>query len=179
LVKFKNNPAFSLAPGIGYFLFNESESGGGLGGGNSSTVKHEALSLYAKLNYSITQNNEKVFCWYAGVLTGFYFYSKTNGERSWWMMQENGGQSGSQEINKSGKPFYNNFYNGIYAGFKIKTVKNYRFHPAFEFSYLPGYANITDRYLSNEDKDESLAKSMIMGSVIFGFSTKKATRVIE
>ncbi len=179
LINFKNNPAFSVTPGIGYFLFNESESGGGLGGGGSSAVKHHALSIYAKLNYSITQHNEKAFRWYAGVLTGFYFYSRTTGERSWWMMQELGGRSGSEEISKSGKPFYNNFYNGIYAGFKIKTGKNDCFQPAFEFTFLPGYANITDTYLSNEDKDDSMAKSLIMGSVIFGFGIKKATRINE
>lgn len=179
LIKFKNSPSFSVTPGIGYFLFNESESGGGLGGGNSSDVKHSALSVYAKLNYSITQNKEKPFRWYGGVLLGFYLYSKTSGERSWWMMEQLGGRSGSAEIDKSGKPFFNSFYNGIYAGFKIKAGKSDRFQPAFEFSFLPGYANITDKFLSNEDKDESLAKSMIMGSVIFGFGTKKATRINE
>lgn len=179
LIRFKNNPAFSVTPGIGYFLFNESESGGGLGGGSSTTLKHNAFSLYAKLNYSITKNNEKPFCWYAGVLTGFYFYSKTTGERNWWMYQQGGGRSGTEEIDKSGKAFYNTFYNGIYAGFKIKTGINNRIQPAFEFSFLPSYANITYIYLSEENKNEPLAKSVIMGSVILGFGTKKATRTNE
>jgi hypothetical protein len=179
LIKFKNNPAFSVTPGIGYFLFNESESGGGLGGGTSTDLKHSALSMYAKLNYSITKNNEKPFRWYGGVLLGFYLYSKTTGERNWWRMEQLGGRWGSSEIDKSGKAFFNSFYNGIYAGFKIKAGKSDRFQPAFEFSFLPGYANITDRYLSDENKDESLTKSMIMGSVIFGFGTKKATRINE
>ncbi|KAF0237929.1 MAG: hypothetical protein FD181_1514 [Prolixibacteraceae bacterium] len=179
LIRFKNNPAFLVTPGIGYFLFNESESSGALGGGSSTILKHYAVSLYAKLNYSITKDNEKPFCWYAGVLGGFYVFSKTKGEMYWWMYQQGGSRSGIEEIDKSGKSFYNNFYNGIYAGFKIKTGKNDFFRPAFEFSFFPGYANITDKFLSDTNKDEPIAKSMGMISLTLGFGKKKATQVNE
>jgi hypothetical protein len=111
------------------------------------------------------------------VLSGFYFFSKTTGEMNWWMSMQGGGRSGSEEIDKNCKAFYNNFYNGIYAGFKIKTGKNSFFQPAFEFSFLLYYVNITNIYLSDENKNEPLAKSAIMGSVILGFGTKKATRI--
>ncbi len=174
LIKFRKNPDFSLTPGFGYFHFNEDETSGALGGGSSTVLKHSSLSLYVKLNYSITKNDEKPFCWYAGLLGGFYIYSNSKGEMFWWSYMQGGAQSGTQEIDKSGKSFYNNFYNGIYAGFKIKTDKIGFFRPAFEFSFFPGFANITDNFRSIQNKDESLAKSMVMISLNLGFGHKKS-----
>ncbi len=130
------------------------------------------------MNYSIS-NPEKSFRWYAGTFSGFYVYSKTSGDASWWMIQQGGNRYGEYEIDQNGKSFFNNFYTGFYAGFKIKTGFENWLQPAFEFSFLPGYASITDRFLTYEDKDTSTTKSMVLMSIIFRFGKKKATQINE
>lgn len=174
LIRFRNNPDFSVFPGAGYSLFNEFESGGGLGGGNDRTLKHQAFSLYLKFNYSITENSARPFRWYAGLLSGVYVFSKTNGNVGWFRLEQNGYKGGNYSFDHNGKFFFNNFYNGLYAGFKINTGTCNWIQPGFELSFYPGYASITDKFLAFEDQHKSTTKSMMMLSVILGIGAKKS-----
>lgn len=171
LIKFHEIKSFAITPGVAYFLFNESATGGGLGGGSSKTYKHQAISLYTKFLYESNLKADKPFNWYGGILTGVYLYSKTTGEEYWWRMQQSQNVSGSQEIDRNGKPFFNSFYMGFLAGFKTFANSNSFLRPAFELSFSPNYATIYDSHLSMDE--QKVAKSMAMLTIILGLGKKK------
>lgn len=170
MIHFPGNPEFSITPGAGYFLFNESKISGGLGAGGSRYYKHQALSFYTKWLYDPGSNPEKVFDFYGGVVSGFYFLSKTTGTEYWYNSFQPYGNS-TIEINRSGKNFFHSLYMGFVFGFKPIVKPGSFVKPRIEFSFLPGYAAISNP--SQSSGEQKVAKSMTMFSVIIGFGHKK------
>lgn len=175
LLKFKNNPNFFVTPGGSYIQLNENKFNEALGGSSIQNYKHQAISLYAKLLYEINIKTDKPFNWYGGVLAGAYIYTKTTGNIYGSRWTENGYVSGSSEVDMSGKSFYDSFYFGFFIGFKTLTKSNSFLKPSFEFSFLPGFVNVSRAGYNSGSEDYS--KSMAMITVYLGMGKKKATRI--
>ncbi len=169
LFSFTETKNLYITPGAGYFLFNENGSGGGLGGGYSESLKHQAFSIYGKFLYEPGFNSDNNFNLYLGFLTGVYLYTETTGERSWWIMQQLQNRSGTSEVNESGESFFNSIYMGFLIGFNPLGKKSSSFiNPLIEFSFFPNYAIIYDDNISEDE--QKLSKNMAMISVAFGFN---------
>ncbi len=174
LIEFSATPSISVTPGFAFFVFNENENGGGNGGGSSLELKHQAIGVYSKIIYENEHLKEDKDKWYFGLTAGYYLYSKTTGEDSWWLLQSHYSY-GSETIDTSGKKFFNSFYFGVLGGLRLPvkaaspTVK-----PVIEFSFYPRYANIPDSYISEDE--QKTGKSMMMLSLLFEINTKKAAQ---
>ncbi len=167
-----NSESLYITPGVGYSLFNEMGSGGGLGGGNSKILKHRAVSLYGKFIYEWNFKSEKSSSLYIGFVSGFYLYSKTTGTRSWWQMYQNTNRSGTTEVNRSGNHFFNSAYMGFILGVKpLGNNSNSLFVPIIELSFMPNYAVIYDDHIV--EYEQKLTKSMLMISLSVGFNPKR------
>ncbi len=171
LFKLPKSNNFYITPGINYFLFHESGEGGGLGGRNSKKLKHQALSLYAKLIYGIDLNPTNSPNIYFGVMSGVYIFSKTSGERAWWAMYNNQNRSGTEQIDTNGKHFFNSSYMGFLFGFKPVANPSSFIQPLVEFSFFPNYAVFYNPHIS--ENEQKLTKGMAMISVAIGLNPKK------
>ncbi len=168
---FKKNPDFMISSGLSYIYFNETQSGGGLGGGSYAKHHRSALSLYMKFQYKseisfIERNN-----WNFGIVTGKYLFTHDMGEREWWSLAKDRHYYGSEEINTNSKSFFGSFYFGFTTSFQFNFERIKFSKPAIEFSFYPDYANIFDHYSGD---NRYVSHNMLMTSVIFGFGTKKA-----
>lgn len=172
LFRFKEAEGLYITPGISYFFFEEYGSGGGLGGGNSKSLEHQAVSFFGKFIYERKFNAKKSTSIYMGFLSGVYLYSKTTGERSWWRSYEKPPRSGTVEVDESGKHFFNSVYMGVLFGFKpLGNNSSSVIVPVVEVSFFPNYAIIYDDHIC--ESEQKLSKSMIMISLAVGFNTKR------
>ncbi len=167
-----NSESLYITPGVGYFLFNENGSGGGLGGGNSKTLKHQAVSLYGKFIYEWNFKSVKSTNLYLGFVSGLYLYSNTTGTKSWWQMYQNNNRSGTTEVDRSGNHFFNSAYMGFIFGIKpLGNNSSSLFVPTVELSFMPNYAVIYDDHIVEDE--QKLTKSMLMLSLSIGFNPKR------
>ncbi len=172
ILNLKESPGISVIPGAGYFNFKEYEITGALGGGFSTNYKHEAVSLYAKLNWYYKKHTENAVQFYSGLLCGFYAYSNTSGSYFKWGPGSDGYYNETIMVDKSGRDFFRAGYFALYSGFSMPECP-----VKFEVTFSPFYANIHDGSSSPEnDKNNG---SMVMLSARFGLVQKKATRTNE
>lgn len=169
IYSFANDKSLCLTPGLAYFQFNESGSGGGLGGGSSKNLKHTAYSLYLKCLYQkmiIKSSPSKI---YFGFNTGAYLHSETTGTRKWWASGTPNNSSG--EVDEDGKHFFNSLYMGFIFGFQPFAKGKSTIKPIIEFSFYPNYATFYDPHTS--EHEQKLSKNMFEISLGIGLGNKK------
>lgn len=174
LIGFKRNPDFYISPGFSFLTLSESQSGGALGGSGGKNYKRSALSIYTKLLYAPKLKFIKQNVWNFGVITGYYLYTSATGTHNWGYM---GGQQwyyGSEEIDTDSKSFFKSFYFGFNTCFQLNFEKVKFLKPAIEFAIYPDFANISDSYSGDSDKD--ISHNMFMGSIFLGLGSKKSKR---
>jgi len=161
---------FSVFPGVGYFLFNETYESDptALGGHSQKELQHNGVSIYSRMFYHLQSKNESYQQYYIGGILGAYPWSKTTGESSWWMMTPPPHSSGGEIYNESGKAFFHSVYLGLTAGIKLKVKEFNKIQPAFEFSLYPLFVTVDDK-----------KRSMAMLTIVLGIGQKKATRINE
>ena len=165
----KNSNLF-MSPGIAYIRLNERERNGAF----YKNYTRSAASLYAKFFYKISYDPTKNHYWYTGLITGVYLYTHQSGINKWTIYQNGSEYSGFEKIDGDSKSFFKTFNAGVLAGFRFKFQSLDFLKPAIEFAFYPEYANIFDSYSVNFGKNVS--KSMLTGSIILGFGTKKAAQ---
>jgi hypothetical protein len=173
LVNLTKDKTLSITPGILFLQFNEYEGQGmALGGGSHTNLKRSSISTYAKIVYHRAYVRDKIFKWYFGVISGVHLYTKSKGERNWWMKQTPGTITGTVIIDENAKPFFSPIYMGFIAGFPLKIFNDDFFlKPVLEFSFLPNFASIYN--LNESYSNPTGTTSMANVSVIFGIGNKK------
>lgn len=160
-----------ITPGVNYCLFHESGAGGGLGGGSSTKLKHQAVSLYAKFLIEIDFKSTKSPHLYVGFMPGVYLFSNTTGERFWWNSFNGPNRNGIQPIDRNGKHFFNSSYMGFLFGFKAMGNRSCFIQPHIEFSFFPNYAIFYNPHISTDE--QNLSRSMAMITIAIGLNPKK------
>lgn len=160
---------FSINPGIVYFVFNESAESGGLGAHSYKNANHKAIGFSGRFFYQFRIKQKSRNIYYCGLTGGKYIYSKSNGNSSWYRLEESKYIGGNSVIDNNGKAFFHSFYYGFTSGFTGLTKENARFAPAFEFSYYPEFMTLNDKKwpmalfsvilkINSKETDETISK---------------------
>lgn len=167
LFYFSGDSNLILTPGVSYYNFSQDEGpGNALGRDGTLNIDHSSFSPYLKVIYTKNYKPEKIFCWYFGIVAGVHLFTKTHGRHSWWILQEQGYNSGSETIDTDARQFYNILYLGLAGGFAPKVGVNAFIKPSFEVTFLPNFVNITDPPVQTFAKKG--VKNVVMFSVILG-----------
>jgi len=170
---FLNKPKdLFVTPGLRYFNFNEEISSGGGGGQSTEKVNRTALSLYSKFLINFGLGKQKSTIYYFGFISGVYLKTKTTGEISWRLVQEELDYYGHREINESGKRFFSKSYSGFIFGVKSRQKKKRFLNPGLEASYFPNFAGINTKINNYETP---VTSGMANLSLTLGFGTKKSS----
>jgi len=165
----KQIPEISITPGLAFTHITENYDYEGLGGGGKGDYKHKAFSGFVKVLYEIERQPEIATDYYFGIQVGYYFSSKTDGSRSSWQMNPDGGNyTNSEEIDKSGEDFFHSNYIGLIAGIAPLGDKKTFIKPKIELGFYPAFATVNSYFVNGEEK-----KNMLQISISADIGTKK------
>ena len=139
-INIQRDEKFSINPGVAFFYFKESDILSNDLTLSSKELKHMSGNAYVKFLYQQQiQRRSEAFI-YFGALTGVHFYSRTTGEK---IIQSQNDQNSNfvEELDVSGKDFFNTIYYGAVAGFQPDAKITNKFVPSFELAFYPNFVS--------------------------------------